>query len=130
MHTCPIVTFKDSIGQHNVTAKSVSVGVWTSMAWNLPILVKEGDRLVVSFYCYHKWHKSNNSHELHTHKYTHIHADTFTNSFTCMTKIREMFRFYLDEVTKNVVSQPSDDEDDDDLDYDDAEASANGPLSY
>lgn len=37
---------------------------------------------------------------------------------------------YLDEVTKNVVSQPSDDEDDDDLDYDDAEASANGPLSY
>lgn len=35
-----------------------------------------------------------------------------------------------DEVTKNVVSQPSDDEDDDDLDYDDAEASANGPLNY
>lgn len=35
----------------------------------------------------------------------------------------------LDEVTKNVVSQPSDDEDDD-LDYDDAEASANGPISY
>lgn len=38
---------------------------------------------------------------------------------------------HLDEVTKNVVSQPSDDdEDDDDLDYDDAEASANGPISY
>lgn len=37
--------------------------------------------------------------------------------------------FIADEVTKNVVSQPSDDEDDD-LDYDDAEASANGPLSY
>lgn len=37
--------------------------------------------------------------------------------------------FNLDEVTKNVVSQPSDDEDDD-LDYDDAEASGNGPLSY
>lgn len=37
----------------------------------------------------------------------------------------------LDEVTKNVVSQPSDDdEDDDDLDYDDAEASGNGPISY
>lgn len=45
-----------------------------------------------------------------------------------------MVTFYLnrlitDEVTKNVVSQPSDDEDDD-LDYDEAEASANGPLSY
>lgn len=37
--------------------------------------------------------------------------------------------FISDEVTKNVVSQPSDDEDDD-LDYDDAEASGNGPLSY
>lgn len=37
---------------------------------------------------------------------------------------------FLDEVTKNVVSQPSDDEDDDDLDYDDAEASGNGPISY
>lgn len=46
--------------------------------------------------------------------------------FICLV----LFFFYLDEVTKNVVSQPSDDEDDDDLDYDDAEASANGPLSY
>ncbi|XP_055312590.1 proteoglycan Cow [Sitodiplosis mosellana] len=43
---------------------------------------------------------------------------------------RKRGRPTCDEVTKNVVSQPSDDEDDDDLDYDDAEASANGPLNY
>lgn len=42
---------------------------------------------------------------------------------------RKRGRPTCDEVTKNVVSQPSDDEDDD-LDYDDTEASANGPLSY
>lgn len=35
-----------------------------------------------------------------------------------------------EEVTKNAISQPSDDEDDD-LDYDDNdEGSANGPISY
>lgn len=35
-----------------------------------------------------------------------------------------------EDVTKNVITQPSDDEDDD-LDYDDDdEGSANGPISY
>lgn len=41
-----------------------------------------------------------------------------------------IYAFTSDEVTKNVVSQPSDDEDDDDIDYDDAEASASGPINY
>lgn len=45
--------------------------------------------------------------------------------------MHRIYAFVLDEVTKNVVSQPSDDEDDDDdVDYDDGEASANGPISY
>lgn len=41
------VRFKDFIGQHNAIAKLAFAGALISMALNLQILVKEGDRLAV-----------------------------------------------------------------------------------
>lgn len=49
-----------------------------------------------------------------------------------VTKIinKNCFGLIAEDVTRNAISQPSDDEDDD-LDYDDNdEGSANGPISY